>query len=71
MITLVATVCHSLAGITTPVCHEEIVTKGEIACAQAQMVIADWKAHTIYRGDNWSVRGYRCAYGDYVLKENI
>ena len=51
-ITIVAILCHGLAGIAAPVCREEIVTKDEMpmqACMLSQPALAEWKAASIYR----------------------
>jgi hypothetical protein len=72
---VVALMCHSIAGISQPVCREEIVVRQDLpmqACGfLAQQIIADWKERTIYRGEQWTVQGYKCAAGDYVPKDAI
>lgn len=71
-ISLVVSMCHALAAIPQPVCHEVIVIKDEMPmqlCMLAEPALADWKAHSIYRGEQWSIAGYKCAPGDYVLKD--
>lgn len=73
-ITVVAVMCHALAGITSPVCHEEIVVKDDMpmqACMVSQAAIADWKASTIYRGDQWHVAVIRCIPGNYEPRDAI
>lgn len=73
-ITVVALMCHSLAGITTPVCREEIVIKQDMpmqACEMSQAAVADWKEKSIYRGEQWSIGRIRCIPGDYVPKDAI
>ena len=71
-VTVVAVLCHALAGISQPVCREEIVVKGDMpmqTCIMSQAAIADWKNKSIFRGDQWSVQRIKCAPGDYVLKD--
>lgn len=71
-ITLVASLCHVLAAIPQPVCHEVIVIRDEMpmqACFMAQPALADWKSKSIYAGEQWSIRGFKCVPGDYVLKD--
>jgi hypothetical protein len=75
MITVVALMCHSLAGITSPVCHEEIVVKDEMpmqACLISQAAIADWKERSLkYRGSQWIIGRVRCIPGSYEPKDSI
>jgi hypothetical protein len=71
-ITVVALLCHTLPGISVPVCREEIVVKEDMpmhACIFSQPALAEWKERSIYRGPEWTVQGFRCASGDYVLKD--
>lgn len=73
-ITIVVSICHALAGITSPVCHEEIVAKQDMpmqACLISQVAIADWKAKSLYRGDQWHVERIRCIPGNYLPKDAI
>lgn len=73
-ITVVVSICHALAGIAAPVCHEEIVVKDDMpmqACLISQAAIADWKQRSIYRGDQWTVGRIRCIPGDYQPKDAI
>ena len=63
--------CHSLASIPQPVCREEIVVKDEMpmqTCLRSQAAIADWKAHSIYSGEQWAIGRIKCVPGDYVIK---
>jgi hypothetical protein len=69
-ITLVAVVCHSLAG--SPACVEEVVADSDtnknltlISCAlSAQAVLAQWKAADLtYRGDDYWINRYKCVPG--------
>lgn len=75
MTTLVVVICHMLGAISTPICHEEIVSKIEQsmrACqVESQIVVADWKGKSIYRGDQWTVMNIGCAPGDYQPKDAI
>lgn len=73
IITVVATLCHALAGIPA-VCHEEIVTKDDMsiqACMLSQPALAEWKAHSIYAGEQWTIRGYKCVPGSYEPRDAI
>ena len=75
MITLVVVICHMLELISQPVCHEEVVIRSEqtlMACQmQSQIVIADWKEKSIYRGDQWTITNIGCFPGDYQPKDSI
>jgi hypothetical protein len=71
-ITVVATLCHALAAIPQPVCHEVIVIKDEMPmqlCMLAEPALADWKKSSIYAGEQWSIEGYKCVPGSYELKD--
>ncbi len=53
-ITVVVTLCHTLAAILTPVCKEASVYTGDMsmnACAISQAAIADWKSRSIFRNE--------------------
>jgi hypothetical protein len=70
-ITVVALMCHSLANISQPVCREEIVVKDEMpmqACMLSQPALAEWKANSIYRSDQWKIGRIKCVPGDYAIK---
>jgi hypothetical protein len=70
-ITVVALMCHTLASIPQPICREEIVVKDEMpmqACMLSQAALADWKAHSIYSGEQWAIGRIKCVPGDYVIK---
>ena len=70
-ITVVALMCHTLASIPQPVCREEIVVKDDMpmqACMLSQPALADWKAHSIYSGEQWAIGRIKCVPGDYVIK---
>lgn len=72
-ITIVALMCHVLMGITTPVCHEEIVVKDAMpmqGCI-SQAAIADWKEKSIFRGEQWHIARIRCIPGDYQPKDAV
>lgn len=61
MITVVALLCHSLAGIPAPVCREEIITQQNMpmtACMMGQPEVADWKEKSIYPAINGRSPGY-------------
>ena len=73
-ITVVALMCHMLAPISAPVCREEIVAKADMgmqACMIGQPAIADWKAHSIFAGEQWTVARIKCVPGSYVIKDAI
>lgn len=72
-ITVVVVVCHALAGISSPVCREEIVARIDAiqACMIGQPAIADWKSHSIYNGPQWTIARIKCVPGDYQLKDSI
>jgi hypothetical protein len=72
--TVVALMCHTLASIPQPVCREEIVVKDEMpmqACMLSQAALADWKAHSIYSGEQWAIGRIKCVLGDYVIRGAI
>lgn len=75
MITLVAVLCRTVAHIADPLCHEEIVFKGDqtmMSCQMtSQVVIADWKEKSVYHGDNWKIIKIGCIPGDYERKDAI
>lgn len=73
-ISVVLTLCHALGSMPQPVCREEIAIKDEMpmqACLVSQAAIADWKAHSIFRGDQWTVARIKCVPGDYVIRDAI
>ena len=73
-ITVVASVCHALTNISAPVCHEEIVVQDDMPmqmCLLSQPAIAEWKANSLYRGDQWTINRIRCIPGDYQPKDAI
>lgn len=73
-ISVVVKLCHSLPDIPALVCREESVYTDEMpmhACIFSQAAVADWKDHSIYKGDAWSVQGIKCAAPGYVLKDAI
>lgn len=69
-ITLVVSLCHALAGIPA-VCHEEIVTKIDSiqACMLSQPALAEWKAHSIYASEQWTIGRIKCVPGSYTVKD--
>lgn len=72
--TLVVIICHMIAGISDPVCHEEIVAKGDMTlfvCMQSQPMIAEWKATSKFKDEEWLVISYRCISGNYVVRDAI
>jgi len=72
-ISVVVLLCHTLGGIPQPVCREEIVVKDEMpmACILSQAALADWKAHSIYAGEQWEIGRIRCVPGNYVIRGAI
>jgi hypothetical protein len=75
IITVVATLCHTLGAIPQPVCREEIVVQEDMAmqaCFLSQPALAQWKEASIYRGDNWTIQRIKCVPGSgYVIKDKI
>ena len=70
-ITVVAVMCHALGAISQPVCREEIVVKDDMpmqACFLSQPVLAEWKEHSMFRGEQWTVGGIKCVPGDYAKR---
>lgn len=73
-ISVIAVLCHALAIIPEPVCHEELVVKDNMGmqeCTISQGALAEWKAHSIYRSDSWYIARIKCVSGDYVIKDAI
>jgi hypothetical protein len=67
MLTIVVTVCH-IAGV----CRDVVATRQEMpACIISQAAVADWKEHSLYRGDQWSIGRMRCEAADYEPKDTI
>jgi hypothetical protein len=72
-VTLIAVLCHTLAGVSG-ICVEEIVTDSSLSditfqqcMIQGQIGIAKWMSeHPIYHA-NWSLERYKCAPGHYEL----
>jgi len=73
-ITLVAVLCHTLAGMPEPVCVEEIVTDSAmdgrltwVSCQiDAQAGIAAWLSdNPEYR--NWTLARWKCVPGHYAI----
>lgn len=75
MITVAVIICHMLAGISDPVCHEEIVAHAEKTIADCQMesqlVVADWKENSKFKGDEWAIKKIGCFHGYYQPKDSI
>jgi len=73
-ISVVAMVCHMLAPISDPVCHEQVIIQDDMSmqeCMLSQEAIADWKEKSIYHGDQWVIARIRCIPGDYMPKDAI
>jgi hypothetical protein len=65
------TIVALMASIPQPICREELVDKSEIpmqAYQLTQAALADWKAHSIYAGEQWAIGRTKCVAGDYVIK---
>lgn len=75
MITLVAMVCHALSGISSPVCHEEIVVRAQgtmMACMMSsQPMLAQWKENSRFSDAKWEISGFSCQPGDYQPRDAI
>lgn len=72
-ITVVAVMCHALASIPQPVCHEEIIVRSNriAVCVLASGVAEAWKRHSIYRADSWIMKDPRCVIGNYLPKDLV
>jgi hypothetical protein len=73
---IIALLCHTLQGIPEPVCHEALVVTtedgGPQLCAFAQAPVAQWKEHhPRYSAPEWTITGYKCAFGTYVPKDAL
>ena len=71
-ITVVAVICHDLGTISQPVCREEIVVKQDMAmqaCFLSQPALSEWKEHSIFRGEQWTIGRIKCVPGDYAPKD--
>lgn len=73
LITIVATLCHSLGTIPAPVCREEIIARTDTmaACLFLQPALAEWKARSIYANEAWTVARVKCMPGDYQVRERV
>lgn len=74
IITVVVSICHALSNVPQPVCREEIIIKDEMpmqACMISQPALAEWKAKSIFAGDQWTIARVRCVPGDYVIKDRV
>jgi hypothetical protein len=74
MIKLVVMICHMIAGYegaSFPVCHEVVVADVQSCTIMSQIVVADWKENSIYRGDQWTIARVMCKAGDYQPKDAI
>lgn len=62
-----ATVCHLLGGVS--LCHETKVTDShqtpqltmQSCMLTSQVAIAQWKANSMYEGDDWTVSRIECS----------
>lgn len=73
-ITVVAMLCHTVAALPQPVCHEEIVAKDDMPmaiCQLSQPAIADWKEKSRFSSEQWDIIGFKCIPGDYVPRDAI
>lgn len=62
---VLVTICHMvlLGEVQTPVCHEEIATKGRThmeACQLAQAGIAQWWGNSKWPDEDYEIGGWRC-----------
>ena len=70
-ITVVAVMCHALAAISEPVCREDVVVKEDMpmqACFLSQPALAEWKEHSMFRSEQWTIGRIKCVSGDYAPK---
>jgi hypothetical protein len=71
-LTVIAVLCHVLAGIADPVCREETVTRQSDAatsCPQLlsnQAALAQWKANSNFSGDDWRIAAIKCVPGEAI-----
>lgn len=73
-ITVVVSICHALAGISSSICQEAIVAHDDMpmqACMISQAAIADWKEKSKFRGEQWHIARIRCIPGEYQPKDAI
>lgn len=72
-ITVVAVLCHALAGIPAPACHEEIVTHVDSlqACIMFPANLAQWKQAGRFADDSWTISKVRCIPGSYEKRDAI
>ena len=73
-IIVVAVMCHALGAISQPVCREEIVVKDDMpmqACFLSQPALAEWKEHSMFRSEQWTIGGIKCVPGDYAPKNRV
>ena len=73
-LSVIVTLCHTLTGIPAPVCREEVVYTDDMSmemCIFSQAAVAEWKDHSIYKADEWTVQGIKCAGSGYVIKDAI
>ena len=68
IVTIVAVLCSHA------VCHEEIVSQADggigLGCLVAEaQTLKDWKPHSIYSGDHWTITRIKCVAGEYRVKE--
>jgi hypothetical protein len=64
--------CHALGAISQLVCREKIVVKDDMpmqACFLSQPALAEWKEHSMFRGEQWTISGIKCVPGDYAPKD--
>jgi hypothetical protein len=75
LITIAVVLCHTIAAVpNAPVCREEIIARSDSmqACLVGQPAIADWKAHSIYASEAWTIRRIKCVPGsDYQVRDAI
>lgn len=73
-LTVVATLCHLAAGLSAPVCHEEVVVKDDLpaaVCQVLQAAVDEWKESAVYSGYEWSIAAVKCQPGYYLPKDVV
>lgn len=67
ILAIVVTLCHVAGG-----CREVVATEQPmVACIINQPALADWKMHSLYSGDQWTIGRVRCEAAGYQPKAAI
>jgi hypothetical protein len=65
-VAVIAVLCNSLVA-SQPICREEIVTESDMSiglgCLIAEAQLDQWKEHSIYSGNQWTVSRVKCVPG--------